>query len=392
MPTLEGDLVFPDRTEKGRVGWSGDLLSSIGTNLINGPGQGEIIRLDGYIAPGFLDIHVHGGDGADFMDGTAQAFQTVCRAHARHGTTRLLATSTVAPSDQIDRFLEICDSLLDAPTGGARIAGAHFYGPYFAPAAKGCHPGEGLGDPAHLKPGRFLDHRCVRTATVAPELPGTADFLVECKKRGIVGCLGHSHATFSQVTDAVALGARHVDHLFCAMSDRARLRQSQTYPMRGGLLEATLAIDELTTEVIADDRHLADELLYLAYKVKGPDRLALVTDSMRAMDMPDGEYWFGKDGMGEAIRKADGVGLTLDGKGLASAVQGLDVGMRAMKRASRAPLHEIIRMLTLTPARIAGLADRFGSLQVGKAADLVLLDRQLQVRGLVVAGEWVIKP
>jgi N-acetylglucosamine-6-phosphate deacetylase len=162
--------------------------------------------------------------------------------------------------------------------------------------------------------------------------------------------------------------------------------------MRGGLLEATLAIDELTTEVIADDRHLADELLYLAYKVKGPDRLALVTDSMRAMDMPDGEYWFGKDGMGEAIRKADGVGLTLDGKGLASAVQGLDVGMRAMKRASRAPLHEIIRMLTLTPARIAGLADRFGSLQVGKAADLVLLDRQLQVRGLVVAGEWVIRP
>jgi N-acetylglucosamine-6-phosphate deacetylase len=161
--------------------------------------------------------------------------------------------------------------------------------------------------------------------------------------------------------------------------------------MRGGLFEATLALDALTTEVIADDRHLADELLYLAYKVKGPDRLALVTDSMRAMDMPDGEYWFGKDGKGEAIRKADGVGLTLDGKGLASAVQGLDVGLRAMSRASGAPLHEVVRMLTLTPARIAGLADRFGSLEEGKAADLVLLDRALQVRGVVVGGEWVVK-
>ncbi len=391
MPVLEGDLVFPDRVEPGRIGWVGDRLTAPEPGRRADDSGADILRWDGFIAPGFLDIHVHGGDGADFMDGTVEAFHTVCRAHARHGTTRVLATSTVAPADQIDRFLDICDSMLDRPTGGARVAGAHFYGPYFAPAAKGCHPGEGLGDPAHLKPGRFLDHRCVRTATVAPELPGTAEFLQECNKRGIVGCLGHSHATFSQVAEAVASGARHVDHLFCAMSDRARLRLSQAYPMRGGLFEATLALDALTTEVIADDRHLADELLYLAYKVKGPDRLALVTDSMRAMDMPDGEYWFGKDGKGEAIRKADGVGLTLDGKGLASAVQGLDVGLRAMSRASGAPLHEVVRMLTLTPARIAGLADRFGSLKEGKAADLVLLDRALQVRGVVVGGEWVVK-
>lgn len=392
MPFIEGDLVFPDRVAHGRIGWTGEQLGAPELGHLAPSGDGPLLRWDGFIAPGFLDIHVHGGDGADFMDGTAEAFRTVCKAHARHGTTRLLATSTVATAEQIDRFLELCDSLLNEPTGGARVAGAHFYGPYFAPAAKGCHPGEGLGDPEHLKPERFLKHRCVRTATVAPELLGSAEFLRECRQRGIVGCLGHSHATFTQVREAVEHGAAHVDHLFCAMSDRARLRLSQTYPMRGGLFEATLALDALTTEVIADDRHLADELLYLAYKVKGPDRLALVTDSMRAMDMPDGEYWFGKEGKGEAIRKADGVGLTLDGKGLASAVQGLDVGLRAMKRASGAPLHEVVRMLTLTPARIAGLSDRFGSLEAGKAADLVLLDRQLQVRGVVVGGEWVITP
>ena len=389
MPVLEGDLVFPDRVEYGQIGWAGELLEAPQLTRRESP-PGDAIRWDGFIAPGFFDIHVHGGDGADFMDGTVEAFQAVCKAHARHGTTRLLATSTVAPAEQIDQFLKICDALLEQPTGGARVAGAHFYGPYFAPAAKGCHPGDGLGDPENLKPERFLRHRCVRTATVAPELAGTKEFLLECQSRGIVGCLGHSHATFSQVKEAVGQGARHVDHLFCAMSDRARLRQSQAYPMRGGLFEATLALDDLTTEVIADDRHLADELLLLAYRVKGPDRLALVTDSMRAMDMPDGEYWFGKEGKGEAIRKADGVGLTLDGKGLASAVQGLDVGLRAMKRASGAPLHEVVRMLTLTPARIAGLSGRFGSLEAGKAADLVLLDRDLQVRGVVVGGEWVV--
>jgi len=392
MPFIEGDLVFPDRVERGRIGWTGELLGAPEMAPLAPVGDGTCLRWDGFIAPGFLDIHVHGGDGADFMDGTVEAFHTVCRAHARHGTTRVLATSTVGTVEQIDRFLELCDSLLDEPTGGARVVGAHFYGPYFAPAAKGCHPGEGLGDPENLKPERFLKHRCVRTATVAPELPGSAEFLRECRRRGIVGCLGHSHATFTQVREAVEHGAAHVDHLFCAMSDRARLRLSQTYPMRGGLFEATLGLDALTTEVIADDRHLADELLYLAYKVKGPDRLALVTDSMRAMDMPDGEYWFGKEGKGEAIRKADGVGLTLDGKGLASAVQGLDVGLRAMKRASGAPLQEVVRMLTLTPARIAGLADRYGSLEAGKAADLVLLDRSMQVRGVVVGGEWVVSP
>ncbi|MFM8931832.1 MAG: N-acetylglucosamine-6-phosphate deacetylase, partial [Gemmataceae bacterium] len=378
MPFIEGDLVFPDRVERGRIGWTGELLGAPEMAPLAPVGDGTCLRWDGFIAPGFLDIHVHGGDGADFMDGTVEAFHTVCRAHARHGTTRVLATSPVGTVEQIDRFLELCDSLLDEPTGGARVAGAHFYGPYFAPAAKGCHPGEGLGDPENLKPERFLKHRCVRTATVAPELPGSAEFLRECRRRGIVGCLGHSHATFTQVREAVEHGAAHVDHLFCAMSDRARLRLSQAYPMRGGLFEATLGLDALTTEVIADDRHLADELLYLAYKVKGPDRLALVTDSMRAMDMPDGEYWFGMEGKGEAIRKADGVGLTLDPKGLASAVQGLEVGLRSMKRASGAPLHEVVRMLTLTPARIAGLADRYGSLEAGKAADLVLLDQSCE--------------
>lgn len=392
MPSISGDLILTDRIGPGMLGWEGGSISWLEIGQARKSESPDHLVWPGYIAPGFVDIHVHGGGGADFMDGTRDAFLVVCQSHARHGTTRLLATSTVAPSDRISRFLDICDDLLGKSTGGARVAGAHLYGPYFAPAARGCHPEAGLGDPENLNPAHFLRHRSVRTATVAPELAGANLFLRECADRGIVPCLGHSHATFSQVAEAVALGARHVDHLFCAMSDRARLRQTQTYPMRGGLMEATLAFDSLSTEVIADGRHLADELLLLAYKIKGPDRLALVTDSMRAMDMPDGEYWFGREGEGEAIRKGDGVGLTLDGKGLASAVQGQDVGLRTMKRATGAPLHEVVRMLSLTPARIAGLADRFGSLEIGKAADLVLLDRDLRVRGVLVEGEWVVEP
>src|SRR5262249_20243514 len=151
-------------------------------------------------------------------------------------------------------------------------------------------------------------------------------------ERGIRCNAGHSYATFAQMEQALDWGVRHVDHLFCAMSDRARLRQSQTYPMRGGLMEATLYFDALTTEVIADGKHLARELLLLAYKIKGAARLALVTDSNRALDMPDGEYMFGPKDGGEPILRRDGVGLMPDGQALASGVTGLDHAVRTFYR------------------------------------------------------------
>src|SRR5579884_3632135 len=254
-----------------------------------------VVDLQGhYLVPGFIDLHVHGGAGADFMDGTAEAFQTVCRAHARHGTTSLLPTTTVARHEQHLSFLETCRRLKAEGTGGSAILGAHFYGPYVAREACGCHPATAVRapEPADYLP--FLNFAdAIVTATVAPELPGAEVFVQACRQRGVRCNAGHSHATFDQVQAAIAWGVRHVDHLFCAMSDRARLRQTQTYPMRGGLMEATLFFDALTTEVIADGKHLSRELLLLAYKIKGPNRLALVTDCNRALDMPDGEYLFG---------------------------------------------------------------------------------------------------
>src|SRR5262249_25025445 len=151
-------------------------------------------------------------------------------------------------------------------------------------------------------------------------------FVRACRERGIRCNAGHSWATFEQVQAAVGWGLRHVDHLFCAMSDRARLRLTQPFPMRGGLLEAALYFDDLTTEVIADGKHLGGALLALGYKVKGPDRLALVTDANRAVDMPDGEYIFGPLDGGERIVRRDGVGIMPDGQSLASGVMGMDHG------------------------------------------------------------------
>jgi N-acetylglucosamine-6-phosphate deacetylase len=344
----------------------------------------------GYLTPGYIDLHVHGGAGADFMDGTEEAFRTACRAHLRHGTTGLLPTTTVARHEQHLRFLEVCRRLMRDRTDGARILGTHFYGPYFAPEARGCHPGGPVRPPRPEEFRHYLAYTdAIRTATVAPELPGAEAFVRACRECGIRCNAGHSHATFEQMEAARGWGVRHVDHLFCAMSDRARLRQTQTHPMRGGVLEATLFFDDLTTEVIADGKHLQRELLLLAYKVKGPDRLALVTDCNRALDMPDGEYVFGPSDGGEPIVRRDGVGLMPDGTALASGVTGMDHAVRTFQRLTGVPLPEVVRMASLTPARICGCDAEAGSIGPGKRADLLVLDPDLEVREVFLAGRRV---
>lgn len=345
----------------------------------------------GYLVPGYVDLHVHGGAGADFMDGTEAAFRTICQAHARHGTTSLLPTTTVARHEQHLAFLDVCRRLQREGTHGARILGAHFYGPYFAREARGCHPAAPVRPPVPEEFNEYLAYAdAIATATVAPELPGAEVFVRACRERGIRCNAGHSFATFEQMEAAVGWGVRHVDHLFCAMSDRARLRQSQSYPMRGGVMEATLFFDALTTEVIADGKHLQRELLLVAHKIKGPDRLALVTDCNRALDMPDGEYLFGPLDGGEPFLRRDGVGVTPDGTALASGVMGMDHAVRTFHQLTAIPLADVVRMATLTPARIVGQDHEIGSIAPGKRADLVVLDASLHVKQVYLAGQrWM---
>jgi N-acetylglucosamine-6-phosphate deacetylase len=386
-----GSLVLPDRLlPNGVVVVDGATIQGVHEGPLT-RAHGERIDLqDGYLLPGFVDLHVHGGNGADFMDGDEESFRTVCRAHARHGTTSLLPTTTVARHDQHLAFLKSCRLLKQQRTGRARILGAHFYGPYFGLEARGCHSAASVRLPRREEYEQYLAFSdCIATATVAPELAGAEAFVRACRERGIRCNAGHSHATFDQMEAAVGWDVRHVDHLFCAMSDRARLRQAQAYPMRGGVMEATLYFDELTTEVIADGKHLQRELLMLAYKVKGPDRLALVTDCNRALDQPDGEYHFGPRDGGEPILRRDDVGLMPDGAALASGVMGMDHCVRTFHQLTGVPLVETVRMASLTPARIAGWDHEIGSITEGKRADLVVLDRQLHVRQVYVDGQRV---
>lgn len=352
---------------------------------------------DALLAPGLVDIHVHGGAGHDFMDGTRDAITEVARAHARHGTTSLILTTTTAPASRLRETLELARPLIQQDRtvaspgdGRARIAGAHLYGPFFGPDAVGCHAREYVLLPRQDTVWLVETFADILTGvTLAPEVEGWELVADRSAELGLRIHVGHSNATFEQFKAAVARGASHVDHLFCAMSDKTKLRQRQAYPMQGGVLEGTLLFEYVTTEVIADGKHLSPELLHLAYAVKGPDRLALVTDCNRALDMPDGEYVFGPKEYGTPFIRADNVGILPDRSGLASSCVPLSHCLRYFCTHVPCPMEHAVRMASLTPARIAGIDYLVGSIEPGKFADLVLLDEDLAVRAVIVGGEQI---
>lgn len=388
---FRGRVILADRVlERGEVHVVDGIISAVGdgASLRRPPRDASLVEAgEGYIGPGYIDLHVHGGAGADFMDGSTEAFATALAAHARHGTTRIVPTTTAARHEQILAMLDCCRRFRDGVPRGARVLGAHLYGPYFRYEARGCHPAAPVRPPRPEEYRQYLDSGVVLTASIAPELPGAECFTRACRDRGVCMNAGHTHATFDQMADAVRWGVRHVDHLYCAMSDKSKLRQQQPYPMRGGVLEATLYFDELTTELIADGRHLSADLLLLALKIKGPDRLALVTDCNRALDMPEGEYLFGPLDGGEPFVHEDGVGKMPGGAALASSVRGMDHMVRTFVELTGRPLWEAVRMASLTPARIVGREREIGSIEVGKQADVLLLDRYLHVQQVYISGE-----
>jgi N-acetylglucosamine-6-phosphate deacetylase len=390
-----GTLVLPDRTvddgvivcRDGRiaaVGKAGEIPLPAGAVSIDAAG--------GFVAPGFVDIHAHGGGGADFMDATPAAVTTALREHARHGTTTLFPTTTTGSRAELERMLHACLAVRDSWTvaSGARIGGVHFYGPYFADEMIGAHP-KGRNrppDPNEYLP--FFDLGIIRIATCAAELPGAVEYCREAAGRGYLVTCGHSNATWTEMQRCFDVGLRHVDHFWSAMSSVASLRRRFSileHPMQAGMEQFVLMRPEMSTEVLADGCHLAPELLAFALRMKGAERLCLVTDSSRALGMPAGEYVLGPAGSGESFVSNGRVGYQTDTESLASTVVGLDTMVGNMVEAAGTRLDEAVRMASLTPAERVGMADEIGSLEPGKRADIVVLDRALAVRRVFIGGE-----
>jgi len=382
MIAFTGRVILPDSIlERGSVFCEGGRIVEVSRRR---PGRGVSAVVDaggGYIAPGFVDIHVHGGAGADYMDGTREAVERANLAHARHGTTTVFPTTTTGSPEELERMFAACREA----RAGARIGGIHLYGPYFAETKVGCHSKDGRRNPSAAEYDRYFATKQVRIATCAAELPGAVAFYRAARRRRCLITCGHSEASWPEMEAAYDAGMRHVDHFWCAMSSVASVRARLGTPMRGSMEQFVLAHEEMSTEVIADGMHLSDELLRFAYRFKGPKRLLLVTDANRAMDMPPGRYRFGPSETGSWFESDGTVGF-VRGSGLASSVIALDSAVRVMAKATGAPLHEVVRMASLTPAERAGVAQSVGSLEVGKRADVLVLSEELEVRATFVGG------
>lgn len=395
LRVINATLILPDRTVAGgAIDVDNGRITAVGPEHEMAAWPGPTVDAAGYfVAPGFVDLHVHGGDNADFMDGTLEAFETAIRAHTRHGTTSIVPTSTVARHDQTLAFLQHTRSLqrrgARPERGLCRTVGAHLYGPYFNEDKVGCHPKDAR-PPIPAEYGEYLEFADVLlTATCAPELPGAAAFYRAAASKGVRLNAGHSNATWTEMAAAYGLGVRHVDHLYCAMSSVSSLRERCGTPMQASMLEFVLATADMTTEVIADGRHLAPDLLRFVAVVKGAARTALVTDCSRALDRPPGMYTFGPLDGGEAFYSDGAVGLLPGSVNLASSVRGMDFMVRHMHREVGLDLPAAVRMASLTPATIIGLQDEIGSLETGKRADLLFLDAELNVARVFTDGEAV---
>ena len=347
----------------------------------------RLVDADGmYAAPGFIDIHLHGGGGVEFMNASPQQIRAGCAAHARHGTTTLLPTTLAAP---LEPTLQMIRAVRQAQqiTTECTIAGIHLEGPFLSPAQSGAQSPDALAVPSPERWEPLLDEwpQGIRMMGVAPELPGGMKLGEVLQSRGITATIAHSDADYQICRQALEHGFRDVTHIYsgCSMVHR---RNGYRF---GGVVEAGLLEDAFTVQVIADGKHLPPELLRLIVKCKGAKKISLITDALFAAgsDLPDGTVLRQANGM-ETILE-DGVMKLPDRQAFAGSVATMDRLVRNMVQLAGIPLWDAVTMATATPARVAGLADKKGKLAPGYDADILLLDQQLQVRTVMARGEFV---
>lgn len=384
---INGHIITPYRTIKnGELLIADGKVEAVSNGEIAVPGA-EIIDAKGaYVSPGFIDIHVHGGGGADFMDDDARAFLKVAETHARFGTTAMLPTVLTSTKSEIIRSLAVYEQAAATHVAGARFLGVHIEGPYFSMAQRGAQDPRYIRDP---DPAEYLDilnsSSSIKRWSVAPERDGAIPFGDVLRERGILPSIAHTDALYSDVIQAFEHGYSLATHLYSAMSGVTR-RNAFRY---GGVVESAYLIDEMDVEIIADGRHLPVELLQLVYKIKGPDRIALITDAMRAAAMPEGPSTLGSLTDGIAVLVEDGVAKLPDRSAFAGSTATTDRLVRTLVEEAGIPLVDAVRMMTATPARILGADRIIGTLVAGKAADIVIFDEHINIKMTMVKGEVV---
>ncbi len=345
----------------------------------------EIFDVGGrYILPGLIDIHTHGALGHSFNEPTEEAFQAITDENARRGVTGVLATTATAAIPDLLQSLARTREWMKLEHNGARVLGAHVEGPYFSVAQRGAQDPSNMRSPDDGTVDQLLEYRdVIRIMSFAPELPGALELTRRLVDLGIVAAAGHSSAREANMTAAIQAGLSHIIHIWSGQSTTVR-----DGPWRKpGLLEVTLANDDLTVEMIADNKHLPFTLMKLAYKCVGPDRLSIISDAVNGAGLPEGtRYHIGEESEHEVH---DGVGMTLDRASFAGSTTLLNEMIPVMTDVVGVPLFEAARMASLNPARVIGLDNRKGSIEVGKDADLAIFDEDFTAWRTMIGGRWV---
>ncbi len=360
-----------------------DILIDDGKVAAVGPGlaDSDVARtIDAggrIVAPGYIDVHTHGSAGHDTMDATREAVEGMATFFAAHGVTSFCPTTlTQAHEDIMASVCAVYECQEKPIEGGAQPLGVHLEGPYIEAGKKGAQPEE------HVRNASVGDYKDlfslgnIRLITFAPEIEQNKELIGFARSRGAAAVVGHSAATYEQMVEAVNLGINHATHTFNQMEG--------LHHRKPGTVGGVLLLREIYAEFIADGVHLHPAVVDMIVRLKGPEKALLITDAISGAGMPDGDYELGgqkivvKEG---AVRLADG---TLAGSALT-----MDQAVRNVRRFTGRPLSECIQMATLTPARSIGVADRKGSLERGKDADVVILDQDLNVASTMVMGEVV---
>lgn len=385
---FNGTAVTPEKTiPDAVVAVSGGRITYLGQSMAEAKQQYSSARyldLNGfYLAPGFIDLHVHGGNGADFYDAEEKGFSTITEFYAQSGTTALLATVTTGSLERMALAIERVATFIQSGGSplGAHVAGIYLEGPFCNVKRKGTFKPEYLllPDWKIIEPWIKNYGRWITFLGLAPELPGANLVIDNLRHFGVRPCVAHSDASFTEMEDAINRGVCHATHLFNGMR--------VFHHREPGLATAILLNDEVTAELICDFHHVHEAAIRLLLKCKKPKNVCLITDGMRAEGLPDGNYLISEQ---MAVLKNGRVMIGNDT--LAGSALTMEQAVKNMVKLGFG-MSEVIQMATATPARVAGISQERGSIEKGKIADLVILDQELSVLATLLRGtNWVFKP
>lgn len=375
---INGRILTPQGwLEGGSVVVEGDKIKEVRT--CNQPVEGaEVIDAKGQdVVPGGIELHVHGGGGRDFMEGTEEAFRTAVETHMQHGTTAIYPTMSCSTPEMYEAAMATTKKLMDEP--GSPVMGLHLEGPYFSTKMAGAQRPEWITSPVPEDYNRMLATGTIKRWDVAPELPGAKEFIQACVKAGCVAAIGHTNGAPEDVYMAYEAGARHATHFTNAMSSLHKNREFKV----AGVVEAVYSIPDFNVEVIADGIHVPPVVMKMIYNSKGVEHMCFCTDSL-AVAGSDATRTFNEN---EIIE--DGVCKLADRSALAGSIATMDRLVRTAVQQAGFPMDVACRMISETPAKIMGIYDRKGSIEEGKDADIIMFDADQQVTFVMQAGKVI---